>query len=184
MFSKNIITWRFVALLIHLDYQFYKLDPETHVKRRRDAAAQMETATNDAEMVDMTNSKEEEVEILTPSKPQPKTPDKPWSPWRTSKLATREANWWRSSWAGARETLKQMEYKFCYISYNTVKVVSVNNGSLAWARMKNHLALARVNTVTLNKYTDMAATEINTSLRGHWWYLLTCLNIIGHPSLG
>ena len=77
-----------------------------------------------------------------------------------------------------------MEYKFCYISYNTVKVVIVNNGSLAWARMNNHLALARVNTVALNKYTDMAATEINTSLRGHWWYLLTCLNIIGHPSLG
>jgi hypothetical protein len=58
--------------LIHLAYQLYKLDLETHVKRRRDAAAQVETATNDAEMVDMTNSKEEEVETLTPSKPQPK----------------------------------------------------------------------------------------------------------------
>ena len=113
MFSKNIITWRFVALLIHLDYQFYKLDPETHVKRRRDAAAQMETATNDAEMVDMTNSKEEEVEILTPSKPQPKTPDKP--------IEVEEVHGKLPSWQQERQVgegaagqeqgkLKQMEY--------------------------------------------------------------------------
>jgi len=61
---------RFVALLIHLAFQLYNLDPETHVKSPEAAIAEVETAAKDEKV------KEGGADVLTPSKPHPKTPDK------------------------------------------------------------------------------------------------------------
>eukprot|EP00092_Neocalanus_flemingeri_P007387 GFUD01007975.1.p1 GENE.GFUD01007975.1~~GFUD01007975.1.p1 ORF type:complete len:1381 (+),score=430.56 GFUD01007975.1:102-4244(+) len=65
---------RFVALLIHLAYQLYQLNPETHVEAKGEAA-RLEVSSN-VEVPEKAVEKEEEIEILSPGKPQPKTPDK------------------------------------------------------------------------------------------------------------
>jgi len=67
---------RFVGLLIHLAYQLYQLNPETHVQGKASATNDLHTSANGVEVTAKAVEKEEEILILTPSKPQPKTPDK------------------------------------------------------------------------------------------------------------